>query len=151
MENFESGKGGWYSTWVNATYFGYSPSPGTWAFGTPNLTLLSYAHSGVNAWGLITVENSWCWIGTGNLNSNYLDNERSQLVSPLFDFTNVQSAVISFWAWWNAEGSYDGFQVHINTGIGWKTVTTCNPNYNWKYAIAPLSKKESWNWFLTLW
>src|SRR5689334_1575130 len=53
----------------------------SWALGYPMKPNINSPYSGVN-----------CWT-TGGLNGTYSINERSSLISPVFDFTNVTGTV----------------------------------------------------------
>ena len=113
FENFENGTNGWTSGGFGST----------WAFGTPNKSVIVGAHSGQNAWT------------NGGLYGSYHNNELSYLLSPGFNLSSVTSEVyVSFWIWYNTEPTYAGIvlQVSVNEGHNWTTVGDLNEG-NWWY------------------
>lgn len=112
FQDFENGKGCWLENNTNA---------GTWGFGTPAMTVINSAASGVNAFA------------TGNLNGLYNASENSWVLSPRFDFTNVNNPKIEVKVWWNAEFSWDGMvlQSSINNGLSWQNVGAFGDPNNW--------------------
>jgi len=112
FQDFETGKGCWQEN---------NTTNGTWGFGTPAMTVINSAASGVNAFA------------TGNLNGLYNANENSWVLSPRFDFTNVNNPKIEVKVWWNAEFSWDGMvlQSSIDNGASWQNVGAFGDPDNW--------------------
>ena len=116
-EDFESGNGNWVSGGILSD----------WAWGTPTKAIIQNAASGTK-----------CWI-SGGLNGNFYNyNERSYIVSPCFDFTNLSNPLVKFKIYWETENIYDGatFQYSLNNGITWENVGSYNEppnclNQNW--------------------
>lgn len=116
-ENFELNNGNWNSGGVN----------NDWAWGIPNKSIIQNAGSGLR-----------CWV-TGTLNGSFYSyNERSYIVSPCFDFTNLAFPYIEFKIYWEGENQYDGtvLQYTLNNGNTWNNVgTNTDPidclNENW--------------------
>lgn len=100
FENFENGMNGWTTA---------DDGQGTaWELGTPTFGHTLYAFSGNKCWDV-------------NLNTSYLNNANCQLISPLFDFTNVSRIYVSFWTNFNAEFLWDYLSVQytIDNGDSW--------------------------------
>lgn len=102
IEDFENGKGGWFSGPLSPTLSRCNqnvPTPNSWAFGTPNKpvratppqTALNRACSGDSAWIV------------GGLTGTYSSREQSFVQSPCFDFTNLINPSISLCVWWQSE------------------------------------------------
>ncbi|MBK7763593.1 MAG: gliding motility-associated C-terminal domain-containing protein [Bacteroidetes bacterium] len=116
-ESFESGMGAWIS----------GGTSNDWTWGNPNKAFINNAGAGTK-----------CWVTGGLTGSFYSNGERSYVVSPCFDFTNLPNPYISFLAYWECESTYDGatFQASIDNGITWNNigveneVTTCMSS-NW--------------------
>ncbi|MEO0895149.1 MAG: T9SS type A sorting domain-containing protein [Bacteroidota bacterium] len=111
FEDFEGGPGGWTSGGTN----------NSWAWGTPNKTVIQGAASGVNAWT------------TGGLTGDYNANENSFLLGPCFDLSNVAVPIIEFDIWWNSEFSWDGTVLQSSTdgGVTWDRVGNFGDPNNW--------------------
>jgi hypothetical protein len=112
FEDFENGPAGWVA----------SGTANTWAFGTPAKSTIQGASSGTKAWV------------TGGLGGGqYNNNENSAVLSPEFDFSNMQQPVVQLRVWWNNEFSWDGaaFQATTNNGGTWLTIGTTNSPGNW--------------------
>jgi len=112
-QDFENWSGGWT---VDET----SQNP-SWAFGTPNKTLLTGAASGVNAWAT-------------RLTGNYNPSERSYLNSPCFDFSDLtEDPVIEFSLFVNTELNYDGLflELSVDGGENWEKVGAIDEGQNW--------------------
>ena len=112
FEDFENGRGCWIEN---------NTTNGTWGFGTPAMTVINSAASGVNSFA------------TGNLNGLYNASENSWVLSPRFDFTNVNNPKIEVKVWWNAEFSWDGMvlQSSIDNGASWQNVGAFGDPNNW--------------------
>ncbi|HQW47265.1 MAG TPA: hypothetical protein PLZ98_09320, partial [Chitinophagaceae bacterium] len=116
-ESFELNGGSWVSGGVGDD----------WAWGTPAKAIIQTAGNGIR-----------CWTVGGLSGSFYNFNERSYLLSPCFDFTNVVNPHIKFKIYWETENQYDGatFQYTTNNGLTWTNVGTPNDpvdcmNANW--------------------
>ncbi len=95
-------------------WFDSSATPTTiWELGVPNYQQTTGAHSAPNSWDI-------------NLNSAYGTNALSNLVSPLFDFTGIVNAKLTFWQNRNIQNFGDGFRVDYTTngGINWNVLGT---------------------------
>ncbi|MES2589698.1 MAG: gliding motility-associated C-terminal domain-containing protein [Bacteroidota bacterium] len=116
-----------------------------WAWGTPNHPLISSAGGG---------NKSWC---IGGLNgSSYNDEELSYLMSPCFDFTNLDYPWVSFKIFWETEQRWDGlvFQYALNNTDNWINVGSFNDpvnclNENWYnhnnvFWLTDASPKHGW-------
>ncbi|MBL1232201.1 MAG: fibronectin type III domain-containing protein [Flavobacteriales bacterium] len=112
FEDFENGKGCWSEN---------NTTNGSWGFGTPAMTVINSAASGINAFA------------TGNLNGTYNANENSWVLSPIFDFTNANNPKIEMKIWWNSEFSWDGvvLQSSIDNGTSWQNVGAVGDTVNW--------------------
>ncbi len=113
-DNFDTGSVAWYDSSVGL---------GTnWQLGTPAFGKTTGSHSAPNCWDI-------------NLTSAYADNARSYLISPLFDFTGIAEARLSFWQNRFAENTYDGerLEYSIDVGSTWTVLGILNdPNgINW--------------------
>jgi hypothetical protein len=95
-----------------------------WAWGTPNHTnVINTAGSG---------NKSWC---VGTLTGSFYNyNQESYVLSPCYDFTNLQYPHIKFKLFYDSEYKYDGgnLQSSIDNGTTWQDVgtvggTTTNP------------------------
>ena len=72
VENFEAGKGSWYS----------GGKKNSWEYGTPNTTKINKAASGSKAWKT-------------NITGNYNDLEKSYLYSPCFNISGMMNPTLS--------------------------------------------------------
>lgn len=115
------------------------PSPNgasLWELGTPNFGATNSAHSPPNAWDI-------------DLNSGYLGNTETYLVSPFFDMTLAINGELSFWHNRNCESNWDGTRVDYTTdgGTTWNVLGTVNdPNAtNW-YTISALISSNLPGW-----
>ena len=113
-DNFDGGNSQWYDS---------SNNTGTnWQLGTPAFGQTTGSHSAPDCWDI-------------NLNSSYLDDAASYLISPLFDFTGVNGAQLSFWQNRNSEDQWDGMRLDysIDAGNTWTVLGILNdPNaVNW--------------------
>lgn len=133
QEDFESGKGGWFNAKMQANYpnparlpspvphFPGVVIPESWAFGTPAKTRIVGAHSGDSAWV------------TGGLTGNYPPQEHSFVISPCFDFSNLNSPVLGLWVNYDTEPNIDGscIQTSIDSGRTWIRLGGANTGINW--------------------
>jgi len=124
VEDFEADDGDWTSTFLGNSIYN------TWTWGSPNNPVINRAASG-----------SSCWI-TGNDPAPFLpqqvpyyygENERSAVVSPCFDFSNLTNPAIKVNIWWNSEFGTDGTVLQASTdgGNSWRTVGTALDPNNW--------------------
>lgn len=133
VEDFESGAGGWSSASVQG-------GVDTWGLGDPtNKEVIDTAFSGTQ-----------CWY-TGSraaLNYKYSDREHSAVVSPCFDFTNLQNPGIQVAIWWESPFREDGcvLQGRINGGA-WQPVGIFTPANldNWYNSDSLLSSPGNVN------
>jgi|GEM_PF-2547026 hypothetical protein len=111
VQDFESNNGGWFAT-------GTSPS---WAWGSPNKTVIRGASSGIKVWT------------TGGLTGDYPNNESSYLEGPCLDLRTISSPWFGTDIWWNTEFSWDGaaLQASVDSGRTWATVGAYGDPYNW--------------------
>lgn len=116
-ESFELNTGNWVSGGVF----------NDWAWGAPNKSIIQSAGDGAK-----------CWIVGGLSGAAYNLDERSYLLSPCFDFTNVPFPHIQFKIYWETENPYDGatLQYTTNNGATWTNVGAANDpidclNNNW--------------------
>ena len=97
FDNFDAGP----TVWVDS-----SSEPNThWQLGLPNYLQTTGTYSPPNSWDI-------------NLNAAYATNARSYLISPLFDFTNIFNAKLSFFQNYNVENSWDGIRIDYSTNAG---------------------------------
>ncbi|MEO8149222.1 MAG: hypothetical protein ABI723_16365 [Bacteroidia bacterium] len=105
------------NTWIDSLISG---SP--WQLGTPNYGSTNSAHSAPTAWDI-------------SLNSAYLPNTQSYLISPGFDFSNIGNATLKVWMNYNTQNNYDGTRVEYTSdgGVTWATLGTYNDQngINW--------------------
>ncbi|MDD3875097.1 MAG: right-handed parallel beta-helix repeat-containing protein [Bacteroidales bacterium] len=82
-----------------------------WQLGIPSASVINSAHSPVNVWAT-------------NLAGNYDNNSNYNLLTPRFNFMNVDNAVIGFWHWYDTESGNDGgrLQYTTNNGQTWQTL-----------------------------
>ncbi len=107
FDDFESGAAGW--TTDNRVH-----SNTVWELGEPSVGFTIGAYSGTNCWDV-------------NLNNDYTFNANSNLVSPVFDFTNVNRATVSFWTKYRTEYLWDYLSVQYSVDSG----------FNWNYLPFP--------------
>ncbi|MEM9983904.1 MAG: T9SS type A sorting domain-containing protein, partial [Bacteroidota bacterium] len=112
IQDFESGPDFWESEGIN----------NSWAFGTPDKDVINSANSGDSAWV------------TGGLGLGaHSPNERSFVVGPCFDFSNVSNPEIRMAVWYESEFSVDGaaLQSSIDNGQTWQLVGSLASGINW--------------------
>ncbi len=115
-DDFEGGNAGW--SVINSGNLG-----STWELGAPNFGITTGAHSGTQAWDI-------------NLNTPYTNGADVALYSPIFNFTNANDVILSFWRNHNTETSFDGVRLEytINGGNTWTLlggVGSPLPYVNW--------------------
>ncbi len=102
FDDFETGAPGW-TPYVDVAC-------GTnWELGTPNTGFTIGAYSGLNCWDV-------------NLNSAYSNYAVCYLSSPIFDFTMVAQAHVSFWTKYYSEYLWDymSVQYSVDKGDSWE-------------------------------
>lgn len=82
-----------------------SASGTNWQLGLPNFGVTNSTYSGVQAWDI-------------NLTTAYGNQARSNLISPLFDFTGQQNVRMTFWHNRLCEAFWDGTRVEYSTDGG---------------------------------
>jgi len=112
FENFENGHGGWETeakTQINS-----------WSFGTPIGEIINYAASGTNTWNT-------CSYG------DYSNNEKSVVISPCFDFSNLNRPMIKIKIWSASEKLSDGavIQYSTNDELTWHNIGSIYDGINW--------------------
>jgi MYXO-CTERM domain-containing protein len=115
LEDFEQGSDRWFSAAVGT-------SANSWAFGTPNKSVIQGAASGANAWT------------TGGLTGFYGDLELSYIQTRCgYDMSALAAPAVSMSVWWQAEFSWDGAQLQTSTdgGASWQTVGDVGSGHNW--------------------
>lgn len=102
-EDFESSNGNWV----------HGGTGDDWAWGTPSKPVINAAGSGLK-----------CWVIGGLTNSSYNNSEASWLMSPCFDFTNIDNPYIQFKVIWEMERKYDGanLQYSLDNGTTWTNI-----------------------------
>ncbi len=97
FENFENGMNGWSTA---------DDGQGTaWELGTPTFGHTLAAFSGSKCWDV-------------NLNTAYLNNANCQLISPIFDFSNVSRVYVSFQTNYRVEYLWDYLSVQYTVDNG---------------------------------
>ena len=112
FESFESGRGDWTS----------GGTASTWAFGTPNKSVIRGAASGSSAWV------------NGGLSGSYADDELSNVQTAQgFNFTGLAAPMVRFRGWRSLEAGWDyvTFQASTNGGSTWVTVGAYGDPNNW--------------------
>ncbi|MFM2387297.1 MAG: hypothetical protein RL660_2054 [Bacteroidota bacterium] len=102
-EDFEISQGNWTS----------GGNGNAWAWGTPAKPTINSAGSGTK-----------CWVTDGLTGTGYSSCERSYVLSPCFDFTNLNAPVIALKIFWECEFQFDGatLQYTTNGGTNWVNV-----------------------------
>lgn len=109
VEDFATGVSGWQAGGQNSS----------WAFGTPAKQVINGAASDSNAWV------------TGGLTGFHPNQERSFVLGPCFDFSNLTNPTLRLHTWRESEFSWDGAAVQssIDNGATWQLVGSFNsPN-----------------------
>lgn len=136
-QSFEANNGGWVD----------GGTASDWFWGTPAKPIINSASNG-----------SKCWVSGGLTGASYNSGERSYVVSPCFNFTNVQYPHVSFDIFWETEFDYDGanFQYSLNNGATWNNVGAFNDpvdclNMNWfntqdiNYIVTLATPRHGWS------
>ncbi|MBK0401890.1 T9SS type A sorting domain-containing protein [Adhaeribacter sp. BT258] len=110
LENFDTNQGGWIASGASSS----------WAWGTPAKATINSAASGTKSW-------------VTNLTTNHNSTEKSQVVSPCFNFSGLTAPVIEMKVWWNSDFSNDGavLQSSIDGGLTWQNVGVSGDPNNW--------------------
>ena len=113
LQDFEATNGGWVS----------GGSASSWAWGTPNKTIINSAGGGVK-----------CWISGGLTGNSYNDGEASWVESPCFNFSTLANPQITAKIFWETEKQFDGagFEYSLNAGASWTTLGNASSNSNCK-------------------
>ncbi|WP_296621635.1 T9SS type A sorting domain-containing protein [Marivirga sp.] len=107
-QDFESGDGDWIAGGNNSS----------WEYGVP--TKLGYD----------SIQNNKAW-ALGGLSGDYNNTELSYIESPIFNFTQIDSAYISADINFNLESGYDYLRIQYSTDLGDTWVTLNNGLSNW--------------------
>ena len=109
-ESFEEGDGGWIT-------YGISSS---WAWGTPEATLINIAAEGDFAW-------------VTNLTGNYNNSELSYLESPSFDFTYLPTDPVFRFSHFRDIETFDAtwFEISLDGGESWDKLGNGDTGINW--------------------
>ena len=102
-----------------------------WEKGIPQDSALNQVISGTTAYAT-------------RLTENYPPNVRSSLVSPCFDFSNLESGSVQFYIAYDLETNYDYlyFQYTLDGGLNWSTIDTFNgTNTTFQHMQHTLSKE----------
>jgi gliding motility-associated-like protein len=113
VEDFETS-----AAWTAGTVPNATVTTCDWTWGAPNHTyVIKSAGSG-----------SKCWNAGGLSGAFYLYDEQGYVVSPCFDFTNLQYPHIKFKLFYETEYHFDGgnLQYSLNGGTTWNDVGICN-------------------------
>ena len=125
--DFESGPG----SWIGQGGFNQ------WQYGTPAANTINSAYSGQFAWAT-------------NLTGNYQNNSNDFLYSPFFDMSSLIQCELSFYHWYNFEGTWDGGRIDFssNGGGSWQTLGTGTSTVgtNWyNYTNLISSSQPGWS------
>ena len=88
-------------------------------------------------WNTSQNRDKHCWLGTNSwvteLTGTYNASEKSYVVGPCFNFSNLIMPVFEMKAWWNSEFSNDGavLQSSIDGGVTWQNVGAKGDGNNW--------------------
>ncbi len=117
FENFEAGQGSWFSSKANLSGVASDTS---WFFGLPGGSVINSASSGSNAW----------WTGLNPAfaliqdKARYYNNERSAVLGPCLDLTQIKRPMISLDYWADSEDRFDGavLQYSVDGGQSWQLI-----------------------------
>ena len=114
FENFEAGPGTWVGTRADIS----TPTDTSWVYGLPSGTIINSASSGANAW--------WTGRNTSTVvdKSTYFANEKSAVIGPCVNLSNIKRPMISIDYWSDSEDGRDGAAVQFSTdgGVTWQTI-----------------------------
>lgn len=113
-QNFEAGETHWLARSLSSNNYL------SWEFGKPNGDIIFEAASGENAW--FTAVNFPTTLA-----------ERSEVVSPCFNFSNLEKPMLKLNIWSSPETGRDGavLQYSTNQGLTWETLGEANKGVNW--------------------
>jgi len=124
IEDFESGPGTWVGTRTDISI----PTDTSWVFGPPSGAVINSASSGINAW----------WTGgnpnTAGLKSTYYPAEKSSVIGPCVNLTNIKRPMLSLDYWSDSEDGRDGavVQFSVDGGISWQAIgNDAGAGLNW--------------------
>jgi len=128
-DNFDGANNGWISNNPTDTL-------SKWQLGLPTFGYTNSTHSGINCWDI-------------NLNSPYSTNANAELRSPIFDFSGVNNATLSFWKNFKTEINFDGSRLDysVDGGITYNTLGIFNDTLgtNWYNELSiNSSSKSAW-------
>ncbi len=139
-QDFEVGDGYWQPQNINGI--------SSWQLGTPDSLLQIFpAASGLQCCAT-------------NLTGNYYLNEKSAVISPFFDFTNVVLPIVSFKKFAETNSSYAGAQLQysLDSGKVWNVVGKFGDLTNWynyqnlgAMANIGVALRDAWAGFDTAW
>jgi len=111
-EDFEDGKGGWI---IDDTV-----AVNSWRFGTPDRRVINNAASGARAW----------FTQYDTLKQSV---ESSSVISPCFDFTDIQRPMISLKTWKRFDRNRNGAALQYKSAdaMEWEYVGTLDDGINW--------------------
>ncbi len=92
----------------------------SWECGIPNATIINQASNGIKAW-------------VTNLNGPYNSQEKSRIISPVFDFSNLQSPQLSFDIFYSTYQFEDGLnmQYSLDEGTTWIALGSAGDSNYW--------------------
>jgi len=128
FDNFDTGAVVWVDSAAN--------SLSVWQLGNPSFGQTTGTLSAPNCWDV-------------NLSTAYDVNARCYLTSPLFDFTGIVNAKLTFWQNRNCETGWDGLKVQYSKdgGSTWQVLGTQNDplSTNW-YNVANINSDPGPAW-----
>jgi hypothetical protein len=133
-EDFESGQGTWFPSVSNngSTTIDNITDPISWRFETPSGNIINSAASGSNAWW--TGSNPNFDLSTGD-RSYYFNNEKSAVIGPCLNLTDIARPMISIDYWSDLEDQRDGAVLQYSTdgGVNWEAIGDENASIgiNW--------------------
>jgi len=121
FEDFELSPGTWVQTKANngAQVADLITTENSWVWGTPSGSIVNSAATGsVNAW--------WTGLNPNALttNSTYYNTEKSAVIGPCLNLTNIERPMISVDYWSDLEDQRDGavLQYSVDGGVNWLAV-----------------------------
>ncbi|HAN78973.1 MAG TPA: hypothetical protein DCQ31_15010, partial [Bacteroidales bacterium] len=111
FEDFETGTNGWVSETETST--------NSWEYGTPAGNSIKAAFSGTKAW-------------VTGLAGGYLNNEKSMVSGPCFDFSSLKRPMLKFAYFSKSQSGFDGavLQTSVN-GAPWTVLGAVGDVVNW--------------------
>jgi len=113
-QGFEQGKGYWDARPITENQY-YS-----WNFGTPNGSIIDHPASGENAWYTVI-----------DINDQHV--ERSQVLSPCFDLSQLERPMLKFNIWSSPNIGRDGaiLQYDLNSQNSWQNLGVAGEGIEW--------------------